>query len=188
MNNAVFGKTVECVKKHRDSKLVTTERRTNYLGSESNHHTTKFFTEHLLAIVMKKTEILVNKAVCLGFSILELSKILMYQFCYDYVKSKYGKKAKLCYMDTDLFIVYIKTDDIYKDNAKDVKARFETPNYELERPLPKRKNKRLLFGLMKDELGGKIMTKVVGLRAKTYSYLIDDTSQDKKQKAQKSVS
>ena len=108
MNNAVFGKTVEYVKKHRDSKLVTTERRTNYLGSESNHHTTKFFTEHLLAIVMKKTEILVNKAVCLGFSILELSKILIYQFCYDYVKSKYGKKAKLCYMDTDLFIVYIK--------------------------------------------------------------------------------
>ena len=108
MNNAVFGKTMEYVKKHRDSKLVTTETKRNYLGSESNHHTTKFFTEHLLVIEMKKTEILVNKAVYLGFSILELSKILIYQFCYDYVKSKYGKKAKLCYMDTDLFIVYIK--------------------------------------------------------------------------------
>ena len=108
MNNAVFVKTMENVRKHRDIKLVATERRRNYLVPEPNHHTTKFFTEHLLVIEMKKTEILVNKAVYLGFSILELSKILIYQFCYDYVKSKYGKKAKLCYMDTDLFIVYIK--------------------------------------------------------------------------------
>ena len=108
----------------------------------------------------------------------------MYEFWYDYVKLKYDKKVKLYYMDTDSFIVYIKTDDIYKDIAEDVETRFDTSNYELDRPLPKGKNKKVI-GLMKDELGGKIMTKFVGLRAKTYSYLIDDSSEDKKSKRHK---
>ena len=108
----------------------------------------------------------------------------MYEFWYDYVKLKYVEKVKLCYMDTDSFIVYIKTDDIYKDIAEDVETRFDTSNYELDRPLPKGKNKKVI-GLMKDELGGKIMTKFVGLRAKTYSYLIDDGSEDKKAKGTK---
>ena len=120
MNNVVFGKTMENVRKHRDIKLVTTERRRNHLVSETNFHTTKLFTEKLLAIEMNKTEILINKPAYLGISILDLSKILMYEFCYDYVKPKYGEEAKLCYMDTDSFIVYIKTDDIYKDIAEDV--------------------------------------------------------------------
>ena len=83
-----------------------------------------------------------NKPVYLGLSILELSKILMYEFWYDYVKPKYGEKAKLCYMDTDSFIVYIKIEDIYKDIAEDVKTRFDTSNYELNRPFPKGKNKK----------------------------------------------
>ena len=86
---------------------------------------------------MKKTGILRDKHVYLEFSILELSKILMYEIWYDYVKPKYGKKAKLCYMDTDSFIVYIKTDDIYKDIAEDVKTRFDTSNYEIDKPIPK---------------------------------------------------
>ena len=94
MINAVFGKSMENVRKHRDIKLVTTGRRRNYLVSEPNYHTTKFFTEHLLAIEMKKkTEILSNKPVYLGLSILESSKILMYEIWYDYVKPKYGKKT-----------------------------------------------------------------------------------------------
>ena len=93
MNNAVFGKTMENVRKHRDIKLITTERRRNYLVSEPNYHTTKFFTKNLLAIEMKKTKILMNTHVCLGLSILELSKILMYEFWYDYAKLKYGEKS-----------------------------------------------------------------------------------------------
>ena len=140
----------------------------------------------------RKTEILMNKPVYLGRSILELSKILMYEFWYDYVNPKYGKKAKLYFMDTDSFIVNIKTDDIYKDIAEDVETRFDTLNYELEfirnhsieRPLPKGINKKVI-GLMKDELGRKIMIKFLGLRAKTYSYLIDDGSEDKKAKGTK---
>ena len=127
MNNAVFGKTMENVRKHRNFKLVTKERRRNYLVSEPNFHTAKFFTEHLSAIeVKKKTEILINKPVHLGLSLLELSKILMYEFWYDYVKPKYGEKAKLCYMDTYIFIVYIKADDICKGIAEDVETRFDT--------------------------------------------------------------
>ena len=103
MNNSVFGKTMENVIKHRDSKLVITERRRNYLVPEPNYHTTKFFMENLLALEMKKTEILMNKPVYLGLSILELSKILMYEIWYDYVKPKYGEKAKLCYMNRDIY-------------------------------------------------------------------------------------
>ena len=82
-----------------------------------------------------------NKPVCLGLSVLELKKILMYEFWHDYVKPKYGEKAKLCFMDTDSFIVYIKTDNTYKDIAEDVKTRFDISNYELDKPLTKRKNK-----------------------------------------------
>ena len=97
---------MENLRKHRHIKLVTTEGRRNYyLVSEPNFHTTKFFTKKLLAIEMKKTEILMNNSVCLGLSIRELSKILMYEFWYDYVKQKYGEKVKLCYMDTDSFIL-----------------------------------------------------------------------------------
>ena len=92
MNNAVFGKTMENVRTHRDIKLVTTEKRKNYLVSEPNYHTTKFFTEHLLAIKMRKTQILMNKPVCLGFSMQELSKVLMCEFWYNYAKPKYGEK------------------------------------------------------------------------------------------------
>ena len=108
----------------------------------------------------------------------------MHEFRYDYVKPKYGKKAKLCYMDTDSFIVYIKTDDIYKDVAGNVETRFDTSTYELEKPFLKGKNKKEI-GLIKEELGREIMTKLVGLRAKTYSYLINEGSEDKKAKGTK---
>ena len=140
MNNAEFGKTMGNVIKHRDIKLVTTKRR-NCLVSELSYHTAKFFTERLLAIEMKK-KILVNKPVYLVLSILEVSKILMYEFWYDYVKPQYDEKVKFCCMDTDSFIVYTKKYDIYKDIAADVETRFDTSSYELDRLLPKGKNKK----------------------------------------------
>ena len=87
-------------------------------------------------------------------------------------------------MDTDSFVVYIKTNDNYKDIAEDVETRFDNSNYELDIPLPKGKNK-IIIGLMKYELGEKIMRKCAGLRVKTYSYLIDDGSEDKKVKGTK---
>ena len=121
MNNFVFGETVENVRKHRDIKLVTTDKRRNQLLSESDYHTTKWFSEELLAIEMKKIKVKMNKPVYLGLSMLEISKTLMYEFWYDYIKPKYRNNAKLGYMDTDSFIIHIKTEDFYKDIADDVK-------------------------------------------------------------------
>ena len=149
MNNAVFGKTMENVSKHRDIKLVTTDKRRNQLVSEPNYYTTKWFSEKLLVIEMKKTKVNMNKPIYLGLSILEISKTLMYEFWCDYMKSKYGDNVKLYYMDIDSFIMHIKKEDFYKDIADDVEKRFDTSNYEINRPLPIGKNKKLI-GLMKD--------------------------------------
>ena len=169
MNNSVFGKTMENVRKYRDIKLVTTDKRRNQLVSEPYYHTTKWFSENLLAIEMKKTKVKMNKPVYLRLSILEISKTLMYEFWYDYIKPKYSDNVKLCYMDTDSFIMHIKTEDFYKDIANDVEKRFDTSNYQVNRPLPIGKNKKVI-GLVKDELGGKIMTEVAALRPKTFLF------------------
>ena len=130
---------------------------------------------------MRKTAVLINKPVYFAISKLELSKILMYKFWCDYVKPKYSEKIKLCYMDADSFFAYTKAANVYKDIAEDIETRFDTSYYELDKPLPKGKNTKVIE-LMKDELGGKMMIKFVGLRAKTYSCLIDDGSEDKKAK------
>ena len=147
MNNSVFGKTMENVRKHRDIKLVATDRTRNQLVSEP-YHITKWFSKNLISIEMKKTKVKMNKPKYLGFSTLDLSKIVIYGFWYDYVKPKYGKKAKLCYMDTDSFFIHIKTKDFYKDIADDVEKRSDTSIYEVVRPLRKGKNKKVI-GLMK---------------------------------------
>ena len=133
---------------------------------------------------MKKMKVKMNKPVYLGFSTLEISKTLMYEFWYDYMKSKYGNNVKLCYMDTDSFIMHIKTEDFYKDIADDVEKRFDTSNYEVNRPLPTGKNKKVIV-LIEDELGGKIMTEFVALRPKTCSYLMKGGQNNKKAKGTK---
>ena len=156
MNNSVFGKTMENVRKLRDIKLVTTNKRRNQLVSEPNYYTTKQFSENLLEIEMKKIKIKMNKPVYLGLSILDISKALMYELWNDYIKIKYQDNVKLCYMDTDSFIILIKTEDFYKDIADDVERRFHTSDYEVNRSLLRGKNEKVV-GLMKDELGGKIM-------------------------------
>ena len=130
---------------------------------------------------MNKTKVKMNKPIYLGLSILNISKILMYEFWYGYMKPKYNNNVKLCYMDTESFVMNIKTSDFYKDIANDVECKFDTSNYEVDRPLPTRKNKKTI-GLMKDELGGKIITEFVTLRLKTYLYLTDDGKEDKKAK------
>ena len=136
MNNAVFGKTMENVRKHRDIKLVTTDKKRSKLVSEPNYHTMNYISEYLSIIEMKRTKVKMNKPIYLGLSILDISKILMYEFWYDYMKPKYNDNVKLCYMDTDNFVMNIKTKDFYKDCAKDVQDRFDTSNYEVNRPLP----------------------------------------------------
>ena len=109
MNNAVFGKTIENIRKHRNIKLVTTDKKRSKLVSEPNYHTINLISEDLLIIEMKKSKM--NKPIYLGLSILEISKILMYEFWYDYMKPKYDNNVKLCYVDTHSFIMNIKTND-----------------------------------------------------------------------------
>ena len=186
MNNAVFEKAMENIRKHRDIKLVTTDKTRSKLVSEPNYHTMNYISEDLSIIEMSKTKVKMNKPIYLGLSILEISKLLMYEFWYDYMKPKYNDKVKLCYMDTDSFIMNIKIEDFYNDIANDVEKRFDTSNYECDRPLPIGKNKKVI-GLMKDELGGRIITEFVALRPKTYSYLTDDFKEHKKAKEQRNA-
>ena len=167
MNNSVFGKTMENVINHRDIKIVTNNRQRNKFVSEPNYHTTKHISQNLLIRKMKKEEVNMNKSTYLGLSILDMSKTLMYEFWYDYIKPKYGDRSKLCYTDTGSLVIYIKTEGFYKDIAKDVERWFDASNFEEnnERPLPIGTNKKVI-GLFKFELGGKIMTEFIAHRAK----------------------
>ena len=157
MNNAVFGKTMENVRNHRDIKLVTTDEKRNQLVSEPNYHRTKYFSKNLLAIEMKKTKLKMSKPIYLDMSILDISKALMYEFWYNYIKRKYGDRAKLCYTDTNSFIIHIITEDFYKVIVNNVERWFYTANHDenYKRPLTIAKIKKVI-GLFKDKLGGKI--------------------------------
>ena len=184
MNNSVFGKTMENIRNHRNIKLVTTDKKRSRLVSEPNYHTINLISEYLSIIEMQKTKIKMSKPIYLGLSILEISKTLTYEFWYDYMKPKYDNKVKLCYTDTDSFIINIKANDFYEDISSDVENRFDISNYEVNRPLPMGKNKKVI-GLMKDELGGKVIAEFATLRPKTYSFLTDDGKEDKKAKGTK---
>ena len=175
---------MESIRKHRDIKLVTTDKKRSKLVSESNYHTIHLISEDLSIIEMKKTKVKMNKPIYLGLLILEISKTLMYEFWHDYMKPKYNDNVKLCCMDTDSFIMNIKKNDFYKDISNDVEYRFDTSNYEVNRPLPTGKNKKII-GLMKDELGRKIIMEFVTLRPKIYSFLTDDGKEDEKAKGTK---
>ena len=165
MINSVFGKTMENSRKHRDIKLVTTDKRRYQFLLEPNYHTTKYFLENLLAIEINKIKVNINRPLYLGLSILEINKTLMHGFLYDYIKPKHQDNVKLCYM-TDRFIIHIKTEDVYEDIADDVEKRFYASNYEVNRLLPTGQNKKVTE-LMKNELEGKIMTEFAALRLKT---------------------
>ena len=159
--------------------------RRNKLVSEPNYHTTHF-SEKVMAIEIKKTVIVMNKPIYLAQAILDISKTITCEFWYDYIKPKYRDKGKLCYIDTDSFIIHIKTEYFYKDIANDVDKWFDTSTYNEndKRPLPIGINKKVL-GIFKDELSGKIMIKFCGPRAKTYSFLSDDGVEKKKAKGTK---
>ena len=127
--NSIYGKTVQNDRKHRDIKLVTAEYKKNKLASEPNYHSTKCISKHLLVMEMKKTEVKMNKSIYLGQAVLDLSKTLMFEIWYDYLKPTYGDKIRLCYTDTDRFIMHSKTDDFYKDISADVDKWFDTSNF-----------------------------------------------------------
>ena len=174
MNNSVFGKTMENIGRHRDIKLVNNKKEYLKTVMKPNFKSGTLLGENLMCCEMGKIKVVMNKPVYLGQAILDLSKIIMYEFHHDYVVPKYGDKIKLCYMDTDSYVYDIKTEDFYKDIAEDVETRFDTSAYTSNRPLPIGKNKKVI-GLMKDQLGRGIMKEFAALRAKMYSYIDDKT-------------
>ena len=169
MNNSVFGKTMESVRKHRNIKFVTSKEAYLKPVMKPNFISGVLFGENLMGCEMGKVKVVMNKPVYLGQAILDLSRIKMYEFHYDYMIPKYGEGLNLCYMDTDSLIYNIEAEDFYKHIADDVPARFDTSGYLSNRPLPIGLNKKVI-GLMKDELGGEIMEEFVTLRPKMYSY------------------
>ena len=183
MNNSVFGKTMENIRKHKNIKLITNEKAYLKNVMKPNFKSGVLFHENLMGCEMGKIKVVMNKSVYLGQAMLDLSKNVMYKFHYDYMKPKCGNNLKLCYMDTDLLVYHIKTKDFYEGIAKDVKARFDTSGYckKDARPLPIGLNKKVIR-LMEDELGGKIMTEFVTLRPKLCAYRKLDGVEDKKYK------
>ena len=182
MNNSVFGKTMENIREHRNIKLVTTEEKYLKMVMKPNFKSGTLFGENLMGCgcEMGKIKVVMEKPVYLGQAILDLSKIIMYEFHYDFKVPKYGlEKLILCYLGTDSLIYNVETTDFYEDIVDDVPAGFDTSGYCPNRPLPIGLNKKVI-SLMKDELGGKIMTEFIALRPKLYSYKKLDGEEDKK--------
>ena len=186
MNNAVFGKTMENIRNRKDVKLVNSVEKLRKLTTMPNFVNRKIFSENLISVHMKKTNLTMNKPVYLGMCILDLSKTVMYEFHYNYIKEKYGDKAKLLFTDTDSLMYEIETEDFFKDISGDVKDRFDTSDYPENHPsgIPTGENKKVL-GVFKDEAGGKIIKEFVGLRSKLYSYKMDEGEESKKCKGVK---
>ena len=186
MNNSVFGKTMENIRNRVNVKLVNDKKRAEKLSAKPNYKHCNIFSEDLVAIHMKKTKIYYDKPIYLGMCILDLSKTLMYDFHYNYIKKKYGNKGKLLLTDTDSLMYEIQTEDFYKDISEDVKDRFDTSNYPFDHPsgILSGINKKVL-GMFKDEANGDIIDEFVGLRAKLYSYKMFEGEESKKCKGVK---
>ena len=181
MNNSVFGKTIENIRKRQNIELVDDRKKALKLSSRPNFDRCTIFDRNLIAIHMKKTEVYFNKPVYVGQAILDLSKTLMYDFHYNYIKDKYGKKAELLFTDTDSLMYQIKTKDFYKDICYDIKNKFDTSDYPTNHSsgILTGVNKKVI-GMFKDEASGKQITHFVGLRPKLYSYKLEDEKELKK--------
>ena len=181
MNNSVYGKTIENLRKRVDISLVNSEKKAKRLTAKPNYKKCTIFSENFCAIEMRKTQIYFNKPVYLGMCILDLSKTLMYDFHYNYIKSKYDERAKLLFTDTDSLAYEIQTEDFYRDISSDVQAKFDTSNFSPSHPsgILVGANKKVV-GMFKDEAGGKIIEEFVGLRAKLYSYKMYKSKKEKK--------
>ena len=172
MNNSVFGKTMENIRKRVDVRLVTDEKKLLKLTSKPTYVSSKIFNENLVAVHKIKETLTLNRPAYVGMCILDLSKTLMYDFHYNYIKSKYGDKAKLLFTDTDSLTYEIEAKDVYKDFWND-KDKFDNSDYNENSPYFDKTNKKVI-GKMKDEAAGVPICEFVGLRSKMYSYMKDN--------------
>ena len=181
MDNSVFGKTLENIRNRVDIRLISSGKVAQKLAAKPNYDRCTIFDVNLISVHMKKTKLYFDKQVYLGMSILDLSKSLMYDFHYNYIKTKYGDKAKLLFTDTDSLAYEITTKDFYKDINHDIEKRFDASDYSTNHPSGiKTELKGKVFGMFKDEAGGNKIVEFVGLRAKLDSYKMLDGSEDKK--------
>ena len=172
MNNSVFGKTMENIRKRVDVRLVTDEKKLLKLTSKPTYVSSKIFNENLVAVHKIKETLTLNRPAYVGMCILDLSKTLMYDFHYKYIKEKYGEKAKLLFTDTDSLTYEIEAKDVYKDFFKD-KDKFDNSDYPEYSPFFYKENKKVI-GKFKDEAAGIPIIEFVGLRSKMYSYIKDN--------------
>ena len=174
MNNSVFGKTIENIRKRQNVVLVDNRKLANKLSSKPNFDRATIFDENLIAVHMKKTEVYFNKPIYVGQAILDLSKILMFDFHYNYIRKKYNNKAELLFTDTDSLMYLIQTHDVYRDIRKDIKKKFDTSNYPENHPsgIKTGVNKKVI-DKFKDEAAGNQITHFVGLRPKLYTFKVE---------------
>ena len=186
MNNSVFGKTIENIRKRQNIKLVDNRKKALKLVSQPNFERATIFDKNFIAVHMKRTEVKFNKPVYVGQAILDLSKTLMFDFHYKYIKKKYGNKAELLFTDTDSLMYEIRTDDFYKDISQDIETKFDTSDYPKEHPsgILTGVNKKVI-GMFKDEVAGKQLTHFVGLRPKLYCFKVEEDKTTKKCKGMK---
>ena len=186
MNNSVFGKTIENIRKRQKVILVDDRKLANKLSSKPNFERLTIFDENLIAVHMKKTEVYFNKPIYVGQAILDLSKTLMFDFHYNYIRKKYNNKAELLFTDTDSLMYLIQTDDFYKDINHDIKKKFDTSDYPENHPsgIKIGVNKKVI-GKFKDEAAGKQITHFVGLRPKLYTFKVEEKGEIRKAKGVK---
>ena len=186
MNNSVFGKTIENIRKRQNVQLVDDRKKALKLTSKPNFDRATIFDEHLVAVHMKKTEVYFNKPIHVGQAILDLSKTLMFDFHYNFIRKKYGKKAELLFTDTGSLMYLIQTDDFYHDVKKDIKRKFDTSDFPEKHPsgIKSGVNKKVI-GTFKDEVGGNQITHFIGLRPKLYTFKVEDKGETRKAKGVK---
>ena len=186
MNNSVFGKTIENIRKRQSVEIMDDRKKALKLSSKPNFDRVTIFDEHLVAVHMKKTEVYFIKPIYVGQAILDLSKTLMFDFHYNYIRKKYGNKAELLFTDTDSLLYLIQTDDFYLDIKKDVKKKFDKSDYLENHPsgIKTGVNKKVI-GKFKDEVGGNQITHFVGLRPKLYTFKVEEKGETRKAKGVK---
>ncbi|XP_035211028.1 uncharacterized protein LOC118185298 [Stegodyphus dumicola] len=185
MNNSVYGKTMENVRKHVDVQLVNTEKKAKKLVAAPTFHNFRIFDNDLVGVQRLKNCVSLNRPIYVGFVILELSKYHMYNFHYNHIKKQYGERAKLLFTDTDSLTYEILTEDVYRDMSFHTHL-YDMSDYPKTHALYNINNKKKI-GCFKDEMNSEPILEFIGLRAKMYSLLLDESEKKTAKGVKRSV-